>query len=237
MRAYDRAMINGGEENMRNLIEKRIVGCGRPYEMARASAPRDTSPDASAAEMDELVAGNNAFAFSLYQAVREGQEGNFIYSPYSISLAAAMVYAGARGETEQQMADTLHFTLPQERLHPAFNALGLELASRGADPGFFRSGDFELTIANAVWGQRGYPFREDYLDILARDYDAGVNLVDFQNESGAVPGIGNSGRCRISPFNWKEARLWESSARTARERARFCRSWQGSCGRLGETAM
>jgi len=168
-----------------------LVGCGQPYEVARASAPRDTSPDASAAEMSELVAGNNAFAFSLYQAVREGQEGNFIYSPYSISLAAAMVYAGARGETEQQMADALHFTLPQERLHPAFNALELALASRGADPGLFRSGDFELAIANAVWAQRSYPFREDYLDILARDYDAEVNLVDFQNESGTVPGIVN----------------------------------------------
>jgi serine protease inhibitor len=57
-----------------------------------------------------LVEGNGAFAFDLYQALK-GQEGNLFYSPYSISLALAMTYAGARGQTAQQMADVLHFSL------------------------------------------------------------------------------------------------------------------------------
>ena len=54
--------------------------------------------------------------------LRETSGGNLFYSPYSISLALAMTYGGARGETERQMADTLHFQLPQERLHTSFNS-------------------------------------------------------------------------------------------------------------------
>jgi serpin B len=168
-----------------------LASCGRGYEVARASTPRDTSPEVSAAESEELTAGNNAFAFDLYQAVRGGQDDNFIFSPYSISVAAAMVYAGARGETEQEMANTLRFTLPQDALHPAFNALELALASRGENPGLFRSRDFELNIANAVWGREDTTFLPDYLDTLARDYDAGIYLVDFENRPGEVANIIN----------------------------------------------
>jgi serpin B len=93
-----------------------------------------------------------------------------------------MVYAGAHGQTEQQMADTLHFTLPQERLHPAFNALDLQLKGRSQ----VRS--FELHIANAVWGQNGYSFLPEYLDVLAQNYGAGVRLVDFAQD-GAVEAV------------------------------------------------
>ena len=65
-----------------------------------------------------LISGNNAFALDLYAKLRE-QEGNLFFSPYSISTALAMTYAGARGNTENQMAEVLHFDLPQEELHPA----------------------------------------------------------------------------------------------------------------------
>ena len=56
---------------------------------------------------------------------------NLFFSPFSISQALAMTLAGARGETERQMTNTLHYELPQSRLHPSFNALDRELASRG----------------------------------------------------------------------------------------------------------
>ena len=63
------------------------------------------------------MAGNSAFAFDLYRTL-SSEDGNLFFSPYSISQALAMTYAGARGETERQMADTLHFALPQDALHP-----------------------------------------------------------------------------------------------------------------------
>jgi serpin B len=147
---------------------------------ARSDAPRDTSPDVSATDLGELVDGNNAFAFAFYRAIR-GEEGNIVYSPYSISAALAMTYAGARGETEQQMADALHFTLPQDRLHPAFDAVDLALAGRGetAQGEEDDSQGFQLNIANALWGQQDYPFAPDFLDLLAANYGAGMSLMDF----------------------------------------------------------
>lgn len=163
--------------------------------VALSSLDRIALPGVPTADVHELAAGNNAFAFDLYQALC-GEEGNLLFSPYSISQALAMTYAGARGQTEQQMADTLHFTLPQERLHPAFNALDLELASRsdvssGAAPeDETEEVAFELHIANAVWGQEGYAFLPEYLDVLAQHYGAGIRLIDFaQDPTGAVDAV------------------------------------------------
>jgi serpin B len=147
----------------------------------RSDRDRLTSPDVAEADLAELVAGNSAFAFDLYQAIRE-EESNLFYSPYSISLALAMTYAGAHGETEHQMADTLHYALPQERLHPAFNALGLELGRR-AEGGEGQEGGFRLNIANSIWGQTGYSFLPEFLDILAENYGAGLRVLDFVSAS------------------------------------------------------
>ena len=102
-------------------------------EELRSDRDRDNSPPANRADLREQVQGNNDFAFDLYRALNDG-EGNLFYSPFSISQALAMTFAGARGETERQMADTLQYRLPQSNLHPAFNALDQELASRGKDP-------------------------------------------------------------------------------------------------------
>lgn len=139
---------------------------------------RETSPAVSPTDLADLVAGNSAFAFDLYQALRE-KAGNLFYSPYSISLALAMTYAGARSETERQMAGTLHFLLTQERLHRTFNGLDLELARRGEGARGKDGEGFRLNIVNALWGQEGYQFLPEFLDTLAENYGAGLNLLDF----------------------------------------------------------
>jgi serine protease inhibitor len=152
--------------------------------MAQSSLKRITSPKVPAADYQSLVAGNNAFALDIYQTLST-QEGNLILSPFSMSLALAMTYAGARGETESQMAATLHFDLPQEQLHPAFNALDQDLASRGKA----KSDDEEplqLNIANAVWAEQTYPFLQDFLDVIASNYGAGIALADFINKYESV---------------------------------------------------
>jgi serpin B len=142
--------------------------------MAMSDLPRETAPTVASEALAELAAGNGAFAFDLYQAIR-GQEGNLFLSPYSISVALAMTYAGARGETERQMAGTLHYTLPQEQLHPAFNALDLQLIPPRAQDG----PAFQLSIANSLWGQEGFPFLPTFLDTIALNYGAGMRLVDY----------------------------------------------------------
>ena len=151
-------------------------------EVLKSDKERITSPDVSASEQALLVEGNSAFAFELYQALREG-DGNLFYSPYSISLALAMTYAGARNETAQQMAATLHFLLEQNRLHPAFNWLDAELATRGVGAKGKDGKGFRLNIVNAIWGQKDYEFLTDFLDILAENYGAGLRILDFINET------------------------------------------------------
>ena len=73
-------------------------------------------------EIATLVQGNNDFGLKLYKRLAE-KDGNIFFSPYSISNALAMTYAGARGNTAAQMKTTLRFNLADDRLHPAFAKL------------------------------------------------------------------------------------------------------------------
>lgn len=147
--------------------------------VAKSDLRRDTTPVIPVADAQALLDGSNAFAFDFYRQV-QGESGNLIYSPYSISLAMAMLYGGADGETASQIASSLHFTLPPDQFHPALNALSLDLARRPAQSEKIdRKNPMQLTIANAVWGQRDYLFEKAYLDLLAVNYGAGVRLLDF----------------------------------------------------------
>jgi serpin B len=164
------------------ILLSTVAGCAPGAQAdARSDAPREMDPAVPPADVGELVTGNSGFAFDLYQALRES-EGNLFYSPHSISLALAMTYAGARAETEGQMADTLQFTLPQERLHPAWNALDQVLSSRGEGAAGKDGEGFRLNIVNAIWGQTGFDFLQAFLDTLAVNYGAGLRLLDFQND-------------------------------------------------------
>jgi serpin B len=75
-----------------------------PGGFARAAQPSPTQA---------VVDGNTAFACDLYAQLRNSP-GNLFFSPYSISTALAMTYAGARGSTEAQMAQVLHFGKGQQ---------------------------------------------------------------------------------------------------------------------------
>jgi serpin B len=135
--------------------------------------------------MEKLTADNRAFAFDLYQQLR-GQDGNLFMSPHSISVALAMTYAGTRGETEAQIRQALHFNLAAAKLHPAFNALQLELAKREQDKTDPKQTNFRLSVVNALWGQTGYKFMPDYLDLLALNYGAGIRLLDYKADPEAA---------------------------------------------------
>ncbi len=162
------------------LVILGLVACTQPVsgEVLKSDKPRVTSPQTSHADLAALTDGNSDFAFELYKVLRD-TGGNLFYSPYSISLALAMTYAGARGETEEQMTDTLRFSLAQDNLHPAFNSLDIELASRGEGAEGKDEEGFRLNIVNAIWGQKDYEFLSEFLDILAENYGAGLRILDF----------------------------------------------------------
>ncbi len=153
---------------------------------AESNQERVQNPALPLTEKQELVAGNTAFAVDFYKALA-ASSGNMFYSPYSISLALAMTYAGARGDTADQMAKTLHFPLPQERLHPAFNALDQALKNQPAQDDLSTPTPevipFEMNIANSLWGQKDFTFLQEFLDTLASNYGAGMELVDFSANS------------------------------------------------------
>ncbi|MDD4955162.1 MAG: serpin family protein [Candidatus Omnitrophica bacterium] len=119
-----------------------------------------------------VIAGNNAFGIDLYKKLST-EEGNLFFSPESISMALAMTYAGARGNTEAEMAKALHFTLNQKELHPAFFELAMDLEAEPQKDGY------QLITANALWGQSGYKFEYDFIETTKRYYDAGFKEVDF----------------------------------------------------------
>ncbi len=158
-----------------------VSGCAGPTpipavaEAIQSDIPRETAPEISPAELATLVEGNTAFAVDLYQLLRE-EDGNLFFSPHSISVALAMTYAGARETTAEEMAQTLHFLLSEEELHRAFNTLDLLLAAEpDQDPEAF-----VLHIANSLWAEREYTFRQEFLDTLGQHYGAGLRLVDFK---------------------------------------------------------
>jgi serpin B len=163
--------------------------------VVQSNLSRNTTPAVSTRDSAALANGNSAFAFDLYSVVR-GANGNVFFSPYSISIALAMVYAGAEGNTAAQMARVLHYDLPRDRLHPAFNALDIALASRGRNASGQDGGPFRLKIANSIWGQTGYTFLTPFLDTIALNYGAGLRLLDFQTDPEP---------CRITINDWVSA--------------------------------
>lgn len=131
-------------------------------------------------DINTVTAGNIDFAFDLYGKLKGDSnipKGNLVFSPYSISTALAMTYGGARGETQSQMAAALHFTLPSQRLCSAFGNLQKQLIQENKSHGY------QLLVANALWGQKGEPFSKEFLGSTQDCYEAGLNQLDFVNET------------------------------------------------------
>jgi len=166
------------------------------YKFVASDQPRDENPVVPPNDLTEVVDGNTDFACDLYRELMS-RDGNIFFSPFSISQALAMTYAGARGNTETQIADTMRFTVGQDRLHPAFNRLDLELQSRGEGAKGKDGEGFRLNIANSTWGQDGWTWQQPFLDTLGVQYGAGMRLVDFFTQPE---------QCRLTINAWVEER-------------------------------
>lgn len=162
-----------------------ILGCGPeeeldsgPGQQIKSDKQRVVSPQVPQADFDKQTSGNHAFTWNLYQQL-SGEDGNLFMSPHSISMALAMLHAGAKGNTEVELAKALHFDLAQAALHPVFNKLDQELESRGLGKQGADGGKFRLNVVNALWGQTGHKFAAPFLDTLALNYGAGLRVLDF----------------------------------------------------------
>jgi serpin B len=135
-----------------------------------------------------------AFALELYSRLAE-KEGNLFFSPTSIHTALCMTAAGAGNRTAVQMAETLHVETIDPEIHTAFAAL-IETLNRPKmvkayhmvddQPTQIDTPAYQLVIANALWGQQGYRWKQDFLNVITGSYGAGLQEVDFAGQTEAA---------------------------------------------------
>jgi serpin B len=146
-----------------------------PHAGSRPSGPESFAED------------NNDFALGIYGELRQ-RPGNLFFSPFSIRTALGMTQAGARGETAAQMREALRISSSEEALHAAFAEIIQRLNAAGG-------GKYEMAVANSLWCQDGAPLQPGFLDLIARHYGGGMNLVDFHRGAEAA---------RVTMNHWVE---------------------------------
>ena len=139
--------------------------------------------------MRKLVNGNTAFAIDLYRQIAQPGE-NLFFSPYSISIALAITFAGARGETERQMAEVMHFPSELQSIHDQFSELEVQLQQSQ------QAGQMVLRSANAIYPQKGYEILPSFLRIVKLQYGSAIEVMDY---------VSNSEGARTAINEWVEA--------------------------------
>jgi serine protease inhibitor len=151
----------------------------------------EPADDLQRTEFKKLIAGINTFAGNLNNRLTKDEPNSLFFSPFSIEAALAMTAAGARGETLAEMKKTLH--LPEDP-HPEFGKLIAHLNMDGRD--ILRP--YELRVANAIWAQKDYPWRNEFIDLTRKHYGSGLVEVNFAETEAA--------RKRINDWVEKETR-------------------------------
>ena len=118
------------------------------------------------------VEANNDFALAMYGQLRQ-RPGNLFFSPLSIRIALGMAEAGARGRTAAQMREALRIPSADDTMQVAFADIIRHLNTAG-------DGEYEMAMANSLWGQDGAPLKPEFLDLIARRYDGAMTLVDVR---------------------------------------------------------
>jgi serpin B len=170
-----------------------VAGCGggggggEPPIVSRADVVRAPGvererPEVSGKALAARAADDAAFGFALQRHLA-GPDENLVWSPYSVTHAFALAYAGARGETREQLAGALRFPQDGDGLHPVLNALDRAIESRAGK-------GVTIDTANSAWGQVAFPWEREYLETLARHHGAGMRTVDFvRDRDGAAKAL------------------------------------------------
>lgn len=139
--------------------------------------PQKSIQKRSNSEIDDIMqqaipSRNNHFAFDIWKQLPV-ENDNFVVSPFSISTALAMTYAGARGQTQDEMIGTLFFDPDQDSFHIEYGQY-LERLNQ------LTSEQVQLNLANNLWVQRDYYFLPEYFSTIEQNYRAKPSLVNFK---------------------------------------------------------
>ena len=137
--------------------------------LASACALGAASPPAGTAR--EAAASGEAIGVDLYRAFATG-DGNFVFSPYSISESLALLGTGAAGKTQAEILHTLHWTGPIERLKADFGAQDRQIGHATRD-------GLTLSIANSLWYQREHQPRPAFMEGAQSAFHVDVRVSDF----------------------------------------------------------
>jgi serpin B len=164
------------------------MGCAKGTETDNPATPKGidlvrsnvaylTTSDVADSDLEAIQKAQRAFALDLYREIAGNAEpgDNLLVSPYSVATILAMTYAGARGNTQEQMASVLHLGDAAGALHPAMNAVANSLRQESAQSGI------ELQLYNALWLSNTLEPESPFLDTLSKYYDSGVYHVDFES--------------------------------------------------------
>ncbi len=175
---------------MRQMVQKPLIVFGLVLSI---TAIVDSSRAAGVDGVHSaVVEGNNAFAFDLYRQYISPDTANFVYSPYSISSAFGMLYAGARGTTADEIGRVMHWSVDEPIVHSTLGALSDDLNARNGER-------FDFAVANRLWGASRFPFKQPFLDTLQSDYRAPLETLDFYADP-------ESGRQRINAWVQQQTR-------------------------------
>jgi serpin B len=147
----------------------------------------------AATNFDIAAKATNDLAVDLHRQLAKGDESLCI-SPYSIETALAMTFAGADGETRAEMARVLHLT-NDDGAFASFSALQHSLGDMSAKTGELAkqskkfggpSEPITLNIANRLFAQKGYPFRDTYLSLVKQNFGGAFDPIDFTADPAAA---------------------------------------------------
>ena len=140
-----------------------------PYTEKQIPLADDTN--ATAESVSTLVNSLNDFSFYFYQQIKESENGNIFYSPYSIFTALSMAYEGARGNTATEMQNVLNIL---QNHSPTLGSFGriYNLLNQKQE-------GYTIRTANAFWAHQNYTFLQEYLNLLQNFYMAEANELDF----------------------------------------------------------
>ncbi len=149
-----------------SILALLCVGC-----IENSTVNAKTTTNAESVEDYDIAAANNAFAFDMYSMVKSGDEKNVFFSPHSIFTAMAICYDGAGGTTKEQIANVFYFPLDKTILEVRLGKIIDEINSE--------TDDYELKTANALWIQKSYPIKEQYIFNVENYYSGKVTKLNF----------------------------------------------------------